>query len=781
MDRLEREIDRQIEICESFQNAAKYPTKSVGVSGLVTLENQPSAFHGALKALRRQIHSPSSIKASVSHDEIFADASALWTLPAFSNPTPYLIDPEGQISRSNAIQSHRAMRDPARGNVDDIWTHKELEGWISADHSQLLVVQGQYQTVHRLNRFGLETAMLLYTNTATLVMLQSFMKPAENGVMSKLQPEQVLRQLALQALQKISTPKPVSFLADVVERFHGATTLGDWLEVLRFVLHHLAHVHIVLDFGVLNHDPDAVDRLSTALYDLMPDFQSQSTPTVLKMMLLTSRRIGKLERSMGSSILVEPIKKLPQPASVASLKQKLAIQVKNKKPKPPSIHSTGEETCGESMPTAERKSTYSDFTAQAPNPDPQFDLRNLQSSLVPQNEPGGLNFDYNESGRSRLVHPVSGESSSSTTTNGRQVTSRSETVSPASGYSRYSITVAVVCALPLEADAVCALFDDHWDEDLGADLVGSGDTNSYSMGRIGRHNVVVIHMAGIGKSYAATAAAYCKASFPDIALALLVGICGGVPGAAEKGVADVVLGDVVISEGVVPFDFGRQYPDMFQRKVGVMDTLGRPPPVIRAKLSKLRTRRDRKLLNEKMSQYLDILADEFGDEIRYPGTHEDKLFEGSYQHKHRRSVGCLVCNDDRDKGLVCEEARTSSCRELRCDDARLVPRERLRAAAASSSSSSGEPAVRPVVHFGLVASGDQVMKSGEHRDRIAAREAVVAFEMEAAGAWEHFPCVVIKGVCDYADSHKQKEWQNYAAATAAACMKAFLDNWHFRA
>jgi nucleoside phosphorylase len=49
--------------------------------------------------------------------------------------------------------------------------------------------------------------------------------------------------------------------------------------------------------------------------------------------------------------------------------------------------------------------------------------------------------------------------------------------------------------------------------------------------------------------------------------------------------------------------------------------------------------------------------------------------------------------------------------------------------------------------------------------------------MESAGVWDIFPCVVIKGACDYADSHKAKAWQRYAAATAAACMKAFLGYW----
>jgi nucleoside phosphorylase len=43
--------------------------------------------------------------------------------------------------------------------------------------------------------------------------------------------------------------------------------------------------------------------------------------------------------------------------------------------------------------------------------------------------------------------------------------------------------------------------------------------------------------------------------------------------------------------------------------------------------------------------------------------------------------------------------------------------------------------------------------------------------------WEQYPTVVIKAACDYADSHKNKKWQSYAAATAAACLKVFLNEW----
>lgn len=69
------------------------------------------------------------------------------------------------------------------------------------------------------------------------------------------------------------------------------------------------------------------------------------------------------------------------------------------------------------------------------------------------------------------------------------------------------------------------------------------------------------------------------------------------------------------------------------------------------------------------------------------------------------------------------------------------------------------------------------MKSGEERERIASEEDVIAFEMEGIGPWEYGPCLIIKGICDYADCHKSKVWQNCAAATAAACTKALLKQW----
>jgi nucleoside phosphorylase len=80
----------------------------------------------------------------------------------------------------------------------------------------------------------------------------------------------------------------------------------------------------------------------------------------------------------------------------------------------------------------------------------------------------------------------------------------------------------------------------------------------------------------------------------------------------------------------------------------------------------------------------------------------------------------------------------------------------------------------PAIHYGLVASGNQLMMDARIRDKLADDKGVLCFEMEAAGLMNHFPCLVIRGICDYSDSHKNKEWQGFAAMMAAAYAKDLL-------
>lgn len=303
--------------------------------------------------------------------------------------------------------------------------------------------------------------------------------------------------------------------------------------------------------------------------------------------------------------------------------------------------------------------------------------------------------------------------------------------------SRRDFEIAIICALTIEADAVEALFDRHWDDEGPSYGKAHRDANSYSTGLIGRHNVVLAHMPDMGKANAAAVAANCRTTFHNIKLALVVGICGAAPCANGD---DIVLGDVIIGDGVVQYDLGRQFPERFVRK----NTLGESSAEIRSLLAKLKGVRGRMKLGSNMTSSLDKLQGQPALKAQYPGVEHDRLFEAAYRHLS--------------DGKLCEDCGCSGT---------LVSRPRLGQATPP----------QPMVHFGLIASGDTVMKSGLDRDRIAQQEGAIGFEMEGAGVWNTFPCVVIKGACDYADSHKMKVWQRYAAATAAAGAAAFLGFW----
>ncbi len=156
---------------------------------------------------------------------------------------------------------------------------------------------------------------------------------------------------------------------------------------------------------------------------------------------------------------------------------------------------------------------------------------------------------------------------------------------------RGDFEIAVICALRKEFDAVEALFDEFWEDD---DTYGKapGDTNAYTTGRIGNHNVVLAFMPGMGKRNAASVAASFRSSFSGIRLGLVVGICGGVPTGTDHE-EDILLGDVIISCGLVQYDFGRQLPNKFITKNTLYDNLGRPNDEIRSFLAKMRGLRAR--------------------------------------------------------------------------------------------------------------------------------------------------------------------------------------------
>jgi nucleoside phosphorylase len=289
-------------------------------------------------------------------------------------------------------------------------------------------------------------------------------------------------------------------------------------------------------------------------------------------------------------------------------------------------------------------------------------------------------------------------------------------------------TVGWICTLPMELAAAMAMLDEQHQSLPQI----PGDHNLYTLGRIGGHNVVIACLpAGlIGANPAARVASDMISTFKMIRFGLMVGIGGGVPSAMH----DIRLGDVVVSKpggqygGVIQYDLGKI---IHENRFVHTGSSNPPPTILLAALSSLQAMH--MLERSRLAQYLSTLPQTF----TYPGAEYDQLFMADYEH---------VRGYDN-----CEK----------CDVSQLV----LRADRNSST---------PVVHYGTIASGNQIIKHGRTRDRMGQEFNVLCFEMEAAGLMNNFPCVVIRGICDYADSHKNRRWQKYAAATAAAYAKELL-------
>jgi nucleoside phosphorylase len=215
----------------------------------------------------------------------------------------------------------------------------------------------------------------------------------------------------------------------------------------------------------------------------------------------------------------------------------------------------------------------------------------------------------------------------------------------------------------------------------------------------------------------------------------MVGIGGGVP--SEKH--DIRLGDVVVSNpgkndgGVIQYDSGRTVAEGRFVRSGVLNA---PPTVLLTAVSTLRAKH--RLHGHQLAHCLSAEGTHpLKSEYSYQGAENDLLFKAEYDH-------------------VGDDVRCGQC-----DKGMLVSRPRRDQTA-------------PNIHYGTIASGNQVIRHGQTREQLRRESDVLCFEMEAAGLMNSFPCLVIRGICDYADSHKNKRWQEYAAAMAAAYAKDLL-------
>lgn len=724
------------------------------------------------------------------------------------------------IRRTNAICRIGRQANDIYKYTDDIWADSNLQAWAIRDFSSTISVQGSSQSTDQLCYFSCDIVNhLLNQHHATVYILNNL---DTREYFKRLDADEVLRQISCQLLREITAAMPISFLVGILPRFQKASTAKDWFHVLEILMQKLTSLFVVIDASVLQAEAKMAN-MWVAEFDATFQRLQKTSNVCIKFMILSNRKLNSSsDKSLHVNIESKSNKVIPgktsepprgQEPRIPPLPFYIPTDTRDKYGNETSRSMTdrddgdadSEESKKRSSVTMEGSSwtdmltiSYRQYNRLA------HEENMLCGSLIHDNGNNHSSTSKTVAGRTSSAHSCVSNSVHATRPDSVQISSKEH-------QRRQEIGVAVICALSWEADAVEVLCDKIYDiHDFG---MAAGDLNVYDVVQIGLHRAVILFMPAMGKSRAAASAMNCLHSFPNIRLALLTGICGGIPLTHTN--SEIILGDVVISDGLVLYDFGRQFPGYFRRKDTTDDNARKPPATISAFLSKLKTRAGRERLSKRTVAHLDWLRHEspHGDWAIYPGVANDLLFEATYDHKHRNG-DCDECVSSTHS--VCEAARNAHCTSLRCDMQRTVGRKRH----STIQDNNGRQVSEPAVHFGAYASGDRVMKSGEDRDEIGRREKVIAFEMEGAGIWDNskqnlvsfslfrpvylslfrpvyfslfrcfsfvsrqasnyrfpVPTIIIKGVCDYADSHKNKDWQKYAATSAAACMKALLQDW----
>ena len=334
-------------------------------------------------------------------------------------------------------------------------------------------------------------------------------------------------------------------------------------------------------------------------------------------------------------------------------------------------------------------------------------------------------------------------------------------------FTHNDYTVGWICALPKEQTAATAMLDD-----IHPSLPKlATDQNTYTLGSIAGHNIVIACLPNgvYGNVSAATAAKSMVDTFQSIRFGLMVGIGGGVPSAGVR------LGDVVVSKpglefpGVVQWDIGKTENKGQFRRTGA---LNKPPTLLLTASSKLVSNQE--LYGSKMREYLSDMGE------KYP-----RLVPKYTSCEHLEDSLCTPREATPSPDSWSLASAIFAILVMTFEyllgygmmGKNQIPDQKSLDTSHNPNSERTKSAEIPV-HYGLIASGDQVIKDANSRDRLneSLGEQVLCIEMEAAGLMDEFPCMVIRGICDYADSMKSKEWQEYAAAVAAAYAKELLQH-----
>jgi nucleoside phosphorylase len=295
-------------------------------------------------------------------------------------------------------------------------------------------------------------------------------------------------------------------------------------------------------------------------------------------------------------------------------------------------------------------------------------------------------------------------------------------------------TVAWLAPLEIEARAARHMLDKRHN---GRFPLERGDDFVFQAGEVCGHNIIIATLPagqeyGIGS--AAALASRVKSFFPNLWFGLLVGVAAGLPKLTGPSPRDIRLGDVLValpegeSAGLVAYDLGKETAEDGFQLLRNGHVLAMTETVVRSAIGSIKLHAPNDM--ELFSPYYEKMKDEEhpGGTFTDPGQEADQLYEIDTE-----GVLNLIERDHR-------------------PDSR-----------------------RTRVWYGSIGSGDKLIKNTFKRNVLRDQYNLIGIEMEAAGTMNRIPVGVIRGVCDYADERKNKDWQPYAAAMAAAYAKAVLE------
>ncbi|KAL3470280.1 hypothetical protein BJX99DRAFT_264398 [Aspergillus californicus] len=292
--------------------------------------------------------------------------------------------------------------------------------------------------------------------------------------------------------------------------------------------------------------------------------------------------------------------------------------------------------------------------------------------------------------------------------------------------------VGIICALAHEFASVEMMFDQNY----GRPTLDtwSGSVTACTLGKMKGHNVVValFPLDKMGISFATSAAKDLINMFRSLKSCMMVGIAGGIPSADH----DIRLGDIVVSAKVQQYDLGKANTGgEYESKA----TLNAPSILLTGAAHIMKARED--YLDPQFLAYMEEALKKYPKATKKyarPGPETDHLFKTEYPHP-TNAQNCDGCPVEWEERRDTRETHT------------------------------------PCVHYGTVASGNTVVKDSKFREKLrGSMHDPLCFEMESAGVMNYLPCLVIRGICDYSDSHKNDVWQPYAAFIAAAYAKEVL-------